>query len=249
MTALINLPRAAWRRQPQTPVGVNWGNPLTKNCVFLATSTKNIDLVANVLTDYDGPYSNEIKAIEYASNFSIFSVTTPILAGTRKPVFFLTNHIGPPVQLETGYDTASKIYAYAPGCFYVEEVISNFFVLNKQMTVGYSYDMLRTSARHYIYKDGVLAHSTNGIGPFSNQVVGHTQASHTVSSSYFDYKTTVLWTRTLLDVEFRELNTNPWQLFAPAPSRFYLIPSSGGATTHDVALTLAYTAFSTRNAP
>lgn len=48
---------------------------------------------------------------------------------------------------------------------------------------------------------------------------------------------TYLDDRLLLD-----LSANPWQLFTPAPSRFYLIPSGGGATTHDVALILAYTA-------
>jgi len=43
---------------------------------------------------------------------------------------------------------------------------------------------------------------------------------------------TAVYNKAISDQSLAEIGKNPWQLFTPAPRRFYLIPSSGGAASY-----------------
>lgn len=282
MTALINLPRAAWRRQPQQAVVLS-KNYRRATLAYLPT-TCYYNLADNSRFTYLGGrspvfgYSAQGAGMRSPS-YSIISTNTGLLGKTINPASvnwpgITVIGVGVINTKNAQYNTVATLNSGTMGAdggwslfartyngrtlvFYAGNSANaialagyqteNFLTLpinttqsfvaigrwnkntihlNAQLSVSGYFSV----SNSHVY-DWANASLTEKIGYYANNRSNDEFINCVVVLPYF-----------IGDAETLELINNPWQLFAPAPSRFYLIPGSGGATTYDVALTLAYTA-------
>lgn len=278
MSALINLPRAAWKRQPQGPANID---PRYSKSVDLALiggqryfakggtySDTGVPIGAGSAgLAHKGDGSAYINAgyrafalpITHVALFSSSSATMGCIAGE---IDNITNYIERTyVNSADGGNSASS--GYISFCYrstnnstHVIQSASSLaindsashcmvFSMRKQSsgsnnsTLCLDGKIITTSIN---YQNGDLIYNQTGMMDYPLDILSqNARGSHYTIYSGFNLYLFARLTGDLSDSLLLDLSADPWQLFTPAPSMFYLIPSSG-ATTYDVALTLAYTA-------
>ena len=254
MVALLNMPRAAWKRQPSNSerVGVNWGNPLASWLAFLTDLSSAKDVVKNapgvitgtkkVINRYGisrGFYSTYGAA---TTDKALFNVN---LSSLQRTIFFrfLRNGDGGN-SLGRIFDGANQYILNASGEYHyysARSTTGGVWYISQEFNqtvvdLVITYDASSTSNSPYFYLNGLLKSkstlqlpSGTAADTISALAIGN---SNSVARGFDGFiQLGAFWSRVLSPYEIAELSRNPWQLFAPAPSRFYLIPSSGGVIT------------------
>lgn len=247
MVALINLPRAAWKRQPQGGINILWSHPLIP-----LLNVKGI-MVGGIGT----PYAESVLGSR-----SYFNVNKPV-AGRQG---LRTGLYGSGVATLSG--SVCKINGNSRSVFVLADALvysGSSYLLGAHSEIGLRMGgsgvsaLIETTVTTY-YTDYIVPRK----GDFAAWCVWDYEAN--MGTLYCDdesasvtttgthtYNTTTLRLGGLAErgVYFvvacqgavndaalrQELIKNPWQLFAPRDSRFYLIPS--GASSYQLVSSLA----------
>lgn len=261
MAHLIRMPRAAWRRQPQGGVSIHRGNPLTAALVDAwlphQWGVNRVWPKNRLATVYQAGQDGRLAAnpqnissgttgIEYFHPPCTLYARNTVVASWGGGTIYLAGSTGD----GDGIGFAASPYEYL---FSLQRNYTGISALSttfggSQITAGARHHLLARSLSNTFHeftatniKTGASSYrtATTDTSAIVFQDLGTVSFGYSgrLAPSLF-----VVWNRALDDAEIRALYQNPWQLFRPRPSRFILIPSSGGATTHDAALTLAYIA-------
>lgn len=272
MTALINLPRAAWRLQPQGVVRLNPSLCTGSQC-FAYTPiqsitqngcSKSIQIVDTVqrYTESGGQYSQGLNLSAgvflpgvnrvRSGNIVYLFVMIPTSTGIGNIAGF-GNNGSPTLYVEQFQLNANASGSASAGNF--RSVFRNnsgsvtscttaspILTVGKLITVAIT---LKSNSVIQYFVDGKEISLTFGTTSFTDSDTSLMNKQFAIHN--FNYGSgssiTALYgidggiakvaLMARLDIPYqyaKELSINPWQIFAPAPSRFYLIPGSGAAS-------------------
>jgi len=242
MTALINMPRAAWKRQPQGMADVNWNNSLTRGLLLCALPFQNNAVdhsIPNIPSGGIGFVSTSLGIEANSQN------NTGVMFALNKPkamlwygsvfnsneryigIFAKTNRLG--------------FYFYVDGTNQVQFVIvstgwdtknTGVFIENNKPALLISSSS--SNSNHKVFINGKFIASYSNNIDLSVMDIG---GAYYKDSYYYDGKIYggalySVWNRSLDDFEIKFLYENPWQLFESRPSRFILIPSSDASSVY-----------------
>lgn len=248
MTALINLPRAAWKRQPPGHVQVNAANGLTQGLISLYHAPTDRDLVLNRQAfgyKATSPYF-ESRGVKSVTDRGVAAPANAALATAVNGFPGLQPIAVTMLQLQrfasSGTYTSSSNAGWANGGYNlgVRYSSANFFPfagVGLEQAVSLKDDRWHwlgvsnnSTGQAIAWKDGRAVVTNN-----SAAAVSYSGLTNGYDAFYVNTKVpcvlSAVWNRALSAEEHAELYKNPWQLFQSAPSRFYLIPSSGGVLT------------------
>ena len=254
MVALLNMPRAAWKRQPTHSIRqcLNASNPLTRGLVVCVSGAS----LRSVATPFG---LGTTKDFVNTSNVAVTNLTVK-----NSTVFVYSYFFSIPEWSAAGYLYTDTTFSYPndKGIKLASAKRYGSYTVfsrddgnsNRSATVDLlTGDLVAGTA----FKQCLSIDDTYLVN-FYDHVNGRTKSAVTTMQGFTypeNYSgavfigpdaaathngTAVLlvarWQRVLADAEVVELYRNPWQLFAPSPSRFYLIPSSGGSTNQNVSI-------------
>ena len=246
MPALIGMSNAAWKRQPSGQVGMSpfWtANGLT--LLSSPTSHSQSPLVVNSSSEvtsigvgYNSPISYDYsKNIDYALGvslfFMIFCNKTYFSAGPGR-TRYASKFLHP--------DGFSFRDGWASGGFPGNQIQS--FVLTYRGVADYSITLpsgtlVGLSGKKTVgvrfannkpidsFVDGIKYERSGNTGVVRQDTQPVTFSDSTDGQPMV---LAALFEKMIGDEAYIELNKNPWQLFTPAPSRFYLIPTAPALT-------------------
>ncbi len=250
MSSLI-LPNK-WTRQPQTPVGIDWGNPLTKSLAAAISSISGTNLVNNVpVNGLSGagviPTPNNGLVADFigkASTSNVASTFEPSSNATGRTYFipFLRNGAG-------GGNFGRLFAKGAADCYLMEDVAVNVFAFVQngvgQRTFAPPGGLSGTVGWHTL---AVTIGSDSSIGMYLDAVPqsltavnGYSTSSATTPFALGNRPSDnarvwngqlgnlYIFDRVLLPAEIRQLNDNQWQIFK-APARRLWVTGAGGLT-------------------
>lgn len=260
MANLVNLSRAAWKRQPNGLITYDPASPQAKGlCAYFPLNGNAYEHVNRVYaspmngagfatTQYglastlDG--SNDYFdvpsiSLPLTTNFSIsFWALMASNPATTRQFIFGSNDSAGAVQVEIGFCNS----AYASS---VALQVSGSFKLRSTSSV-----VIQNTFQHFtiifastpaLYVDGVSVDVTLFSGTPFTSVIGARGIGRRSSGVplYFNGKIFDLrfYNKILSQQEAVDVYQNPWGLFSRKPSCFYLIPSSG-ATTQTTAVSI-----------
>lgn len=252
MTALIRMPRAAWRRQPAGKLEINGRNPLANGLIrVFGISLDGYEAVGKarsaVLQSSNASFTSEgmqfatasyslgnsiaagnLSEVYSTDTLSVFSLATPSALTARSSLWSIESA----VCVGMGYSSPGMVFSYS-GTGYTFESIPGFFGVGLPIKVGFTYDNLLTAGRSSFYKNGSLVLRTNptasGQLPASGVFYIGGIGSGSVSTWKGVIALTLVWKGALSDSAHAEIAANPYQIFAPRPARLILIPSSGSS--------------------
>lgn len=268
MAELLNMPRAAWKRQPQGAVGISRSNPITSGLslllpLFGSEATKNLitgenstlsSALSNIVTkDGRSLLFGTSAYVDFVNPTSITSGSQPItiswIQEPRSPSGYAGLLNWKPIGAssafvifqQTGADSNynfvvgprvgdyTKLARFSDSIGELTHGKNDFFVLKLPSGTGDCSDA-------QLWKNGVAIvrnTSTNFNNFGSNTADSSKIGALDTGSDPFEgiISNFAIWGRALSDPESMSISANPWQLFASAPSRFYLIPSEGGVIT------------------
>jgi hypothetical protein len=246
-------------RQPQSPVGVNWTNPITQGLVQLllfSTSAPNsvIDLVqGNVWTgtgmtrrptpqglatgdnSYSGYKLTSGKSFNFGNGGRYGTNNFSVVLGTYFPgsLLYLPEFF---TFDAASYSTTVNCNASDSGQVVMIVGGTQFFsaagtiAANKHVNLGWSY--AGTSGE--IYADGrsVLTGTGSNISTTAKTPQLHLSNDLTGRAPGGYMTHFAIWDRRITGAEHAALGVNPWQLFAPLPRRIWIAPTTaiGGAS-------------------
>lgn len=251
MAALIGMPRAVWRRQPQGPVDIDWRNPIAqKLCIAMfPCGGKAFDAVSGKLFDLMGidtsptihgwafrnAQANAGDHIELP--FEMFgAVSVHCIVSRDASVDFIDGKVA---EVATNRSSSSQ---------------PNFWEFNLGNGFGASGDKDKpriggtSSTVGVIYRNGIALSGTDPAdlaltnGEFQSMTVTFPNAASSGSGVTRIMGTSnlyalvgripiiLLYNKVLNLAEAMELYLAPYQIFQPRIARFILIPSSGPVT-------------------
>jgi hypothetical protein len=248
MSSLINMPRAVWKRQPQVPVRIDYGKDLSKNILAAILPAKNINVVNQKLGETSG---------------ALFTTFKPEGVGLRSrsdiEALGQQNHTLNPISIGTGGFSLCAMYSgimiSTPAFTVYGSSRSTYFgltfvpysgaeTLSLNLTSGAEFSNKLFFGTHHgggvnkSFVDGVNIASVSRLLDFGSlaspfAVCFRNGANNTKN---INLVFAAFWNRCLSDQEVSEVSKNPWQLFTPISSQFYLIPS--GNIAYNMASTL-----------
>ena len=251
MTALINLPRAAWKRQPPGHVQVNAANGLTQGLISLYHAPTDRDLVLNrqafgykVISPYfesRGVKSVTDRGVAAPANAALATAVNGFPGLKPSAVTLLQMQ-----RFASGGTYSSAAHAgwarttltgYNLGVRYSTANFNPFAGVGLEQAVSLKDDRWHwlgvsnnSTGQAIAWKDGRAVVTNNSAAAVSYSGLTSGYDAFYVNTSV-PCVLSAVWNRALSAEEHAELYKNPWQLFQSAPSRFYLIPSSGGVLT------------------
>jgi len=249
MTALINMPRAAWKRQPQGSVAIDRHHDAASCLVYAAVGGPSRNIVTGEKESVFGSIVTTVNAAGYAAynnsgenyigfptvaltNFSILAVAQSRSLSTYQQIFADDNQVVLRIFQFRTTDSAQLQFIRFHGGGVASATSS------ATLSAGVPYSamawstatecgaMLKDSlATAEIYSPVAFTSSSNTnwfvrVDNFTNREI-----------STADLMLRCVFSSALSLPLRQSLVENPWQLFTSVPSRLYLIPSSGGVIT------------------
>lgn len=276
MSALIRMPRAAWRRQPQGPVQVNCGNSITNQLSVLLPLRDRNDVTNLVTREVATPTAGVTNAtyaggkavylsavpdcIDFVNPASITSSTQPLTVSWIQQPINPTGFSVPVAWKPTGATYQLLIAQTVSG-----SDSNYYFVVGPTATVSslmarFSESigaMVNRKIDHYVvvipggaadcssaklWRNGIaITRNTstdyNNFGTDTNTLSRIGSADSNTHTFYGLIHQFAIWGRALSDAEAQSVGENPYQLFAPRPARFFLIPDAAGGGGGTISLT------------
>ena len=254
MPALIGMSNAAWKRQPSGLISVDpyWMSRSLLSC-FISVKHGVLDVANNKIyssTSVSQEIDQQGRTINFSSKVNIndFKQMTTTGGGltalvwinptnNQRAVFAQrTSNRNNHIELRTRSDNTSAALdnsiafrANSDG-----NVGSNITWVAAEIPLDGRYYLIicrSIGLLNQIFSDGVFFSerlADSGITPSDFALGG---LPDTTAISYDrSMRVAAFFDTALDDAEVFELSRNPWQLFAPAPSRFYLIPTAPALT-------------------
>jgi hypothetical protein len=244
MAHLIRMPRAAWKRQPQGSADICWANPLTTNLkeVLIGGQTRTLltqQTVTNssmTLTAYETQQSWYAGSASAKLSFPVAVSASPLSLLSVYRVRSLSASsrvVGCSSGSVSGYSIAPTTTNYRA---LVNGTGATFIIGSAMEFYKKKCDLLTiagTSGSRSLcfYENGVLSNTASAAYTVPTIDMTWGAAANASNSALADIALSAVWDRALTESEALEITSNPWQLFRPVQSRFYLIPSSGGVIT------------------
>ena len=236
-----------WTRQPQSQVGVDWSNPITRGLVFAGIGTDDSNLVYKTrqtsgLNQIVGSQGRALAGSQKHANDTRINVTSEVT------LFALTQNVG---GLGDNYPNLISKITYASessNSGYQLQLRAATGELRKLMFGVFNNNSYTTyallSATTFVTANQVFSacgvSSAGGRSLYINGILESTKAATTMGTptdgvqiggtgsgetrNYVSF----IWNRALTAAEVATVNANPWQLFAPR--RIY-IPTAAAAAT------------------
>ena len=238
-----NVPRT---RQPQTPTGIDWGNPITKGLQFAVVPFSRLTEVVNngVLTyDTGATYQDDVTGRGLFFNGTTDGISLPGSASSAYTVFGLVNINAANatrnvMSLGTGAAYAVQLRADSGNWSFYQSTATGgtdllagetgTVVAGKVTAIAGTWDGLSVIS---LYRDGLQRASTVAL-----TIRGSTSAR--VGQDNFGAKQgwsgsiyiALMWARALTAAEHVSLAANPWQIFSPLIRKIW-VPAAGGAAS------------------
>lgn len=254
MAELIGMPSAAWRRQPQGPVAINWKHPLTNGLKILlwwngkqwidlcGLQNRGIHSQAITVTNIGfAPLFNGQTDVYYSINSPappltlVSMVRCNSLALPRTAVGVGSTTVNN-TYYQLGINTDGTVRAVARAPVYVAANTTQSIETGKWFDIAAVYHT--TSLRYAAINGKLSAAETTSVilSPDRFSVGTAYRPAGFIDAFSGELLLPALYNRALSSNELAARAENPWQLFAPAPSRFYLIPSGGSSPTSQISI-------------
>jgi hypothetical protein len=233
-----------WRRQPQYPVGVDRGNPLSRGLVQLVSGVDTIGPIPSVgpyvATTPSGTASKVVgpKGYELRQTGNGYWLSSTQLPATRSVLLYLDIPVvASTLQLAltpgsgscAGWIGISAANAFTIGG--AADSATGSASVGHHAIVCTRYD--HGTSDHYLYVNGVLANSALSSSTLGDGS-GGTALGNFGSSGGFAFGGGILqfaaWDRVLSAAEIYAVSDNPWQLYAPLRARRYFGIATGAGT-------------------
>jgi len=242
MANLINMPRAAWKRQPDKLSSINsqWSGVIGAWLPLCDRGYDCVQRVNNVSSALTG-FTRSVKSNGFAISFSGSG------AGFLSKKSQSTNQLSFCISFYNAGSQNSRILWSTPleiipvntndGCNVYISGTSRFYIplpASVEITLAFSYNNSSSSNDPIVFINGNEVTVTRLSTPATPSLaVTYLLCNHfTIAKPLLGYTYMgAVMERAYSKSECAELTKNPWQLFDPSPSRFYLIPSSGGVLT------------------
>jgi len=257
--------RFPWTSQPQSLVGIDWSNPLSRGLAFVAIGGQPIDLVNKKLGTYVGTAGvvvgergQAFATVSGAANRIDFVKGSPANA-TGEVSFgsvFKTDSDTGALQYLINRDAISNLFVLRSGFLTVQQTwnatglfqSTNVVVVGKWNIASSSSPPSGSStaldAKLWLNgKKEVAGNATNGaLGVTSlGDTILHGRTSDNLRQVNGAQALAVSWNRVLSDAEHASFYANPWQLFAPIQRKIW-VPNAGGGGSHPSSGALASSA-------
>ena len=235
MAELIGMPRATWRRQPQSVTLKNYRLVAADAQLFKGgdgakysgSSTRIIQ--QDVVDEFDGTADYRELVAPEASNPTKSSCVVRFRVNAAPSgdsgAVVSRHHAGELIWI--GSSGVLAVFGAATGWIY--SGLPAEYGLGRWMTVAFS---VESGVRMKGWVDGHLFCDVaiGEIGQYIAFPFWLGRVAYTGVSGYLNCSIScVYYTESIVpDSLLSDFSSNPWQLFRPAPSRFILIPSSGG---------------------
>ena len=231
--------RVPWTRQPQFPVGVDWGNPITKGLqVAMLPASRPVDVAGNNLLTYDTGVTyqvdptgkgflfdgatNGVSTVGNATGaYTLFALVNPNALGGGKGV----------ISIGTGAAYTAQIRADNADWSYYHSTSLNSDILASE-TGAVVVGTLTAIAGTWdgltginLYRGGLLRSSNTVV---SSRPVAYTKVGLQWAGTIY---VALFWSRALTPAEHASLGTNPWQVFLGQSRRIWTPTSSAGIPT------------------
>lgn len=258
MAELIGMSNAAWKRQPSGAVQMNVRSSLCDKMSFLSLPGQSKPVVytnqiglypaemnaplfsGDRVVSTSGPGAdNSVNVISFFRKNSANDAYVAVPANSNYSIIIALDAYGTVVGANPGFIRKSDfvIMQGSTGKLWVRYSNSDFYSasainLTKPLVLVVSFtsgQKVAAAINNRIVINAATDKTTanlTGIGGFNS--LGMNTATEKVLGSYLLFAVTH---KAYSEYEMLDLQSNPWQLFTPAPSRFYLIPSSGGVIT------------------
>ena len=250
MAELIGMPRATWRRQPTSLVGLNFAHPLNRNVVSFVSAHGKKDFVSGKTIVLNSGISRSVDKTGYIYQGNSGSNSQIDIGAPSDFRSLLTNY--------TDYTVVLSLYVsnYTNRQFYISdansvggsysvhcEVNGSQIIFRYQMDgtgMVISYPISSDGYYHLVAPASYRTYSFYINGEYFNNYTiftgtGEIQAGTALRLASAGLYPSLGWrgkvlyagifNRTFDAAEVKEIYKNPWQLFRSAPSRFILIPS------------------------
>ena len=258
MSALIRMPRAAWRRQPQGSSRIDFSSSL---CAGLAEAYSMQSGLLSLVRQSNPTVTNNPVLVYGDTAVGLSFDTTKKLAypltATNPPLTLLTQYV---IRSTTSIGRIAGAFEASVSGFTIAPNSTNYRALIA--TAGANTVVLGTSIVTMELKTDVLVVGNTGnprsVSFWENGILSATgSGNYTASSGGFtlgadngvginagaaanaNIYLTALWNRALSSAEIIALSQNPWQLFQPRPARFFLIPDAAGGGSWTLVLSNA----------
>jgi hypothetical protein len=234
MSSLI-LPNK-WTSQPQTPVGIDWSNPLTRGlCLGNTASLFNNAVNGAPPTRKTISVSNKAETVYSHANGEIVFSAPGIRAFVGRYLFDPTNERFGGMFSSTNRSgiyfeyTSSQLKAvvFNNGAWSTTNIGSTP-ATGALITLAVVSD---SDTSHRVYRDGVLvATLTNTAQVSTFNVAGamYCDASTFYTAAVKDVVGFAGFTSTPSNTEIKSLSDNPWQIFKPQARRIWVAAAGGG---------------------
>jgi hypothetical protein len=275
MSALIGMSRAAWKRQPNHPVRVNWNHPLAANleeytlatpCGLLtAGGTISQSLGTVPPTNFCGPFGFGIRTFAtWNPQYTVASLTRLITISAvtlYARVLLPTNISGSSVRWVYRIDVNPSTSNYIGLAVNALNFTGNNKINGAERLTGAITVQAMRQYDVFLSHPGDTSEATlevfgvgtaNSLSSNLSYTAGNAsvQTGHNANTGAPGDKVFFvggLWGRVLSPAERSALADNPYQLFVPKQSRFYLIPTAAatapGVPTSLLNQNLAATSF------
>ncbi len=243
--------RTPWTSQPQSPVIIDWGNPLSRDLAFVAIGGQPIDLVNGKLGTYVGTagvgYGPKGKAFTTASGAANRIDFTKASPANRTgelsfgSIFKVDSDTGA-LQYLINRDAIANLFMVRSGALTIQQTwnATGLFQSTNVVVAG-TWNIASSSSPPFgsstaldaklwlNRRKEVAGNATNGaLGTTSlGDTILHGRVSDNLRQVNGAQALAVSWNRVLSDAEHASWQADPWQLFAPI-RRTIWVPNAGG---------------------
>ncbi len=224
---LISMPRAAWRRQPQGAVEVDWNHGIAKSLKLASLPSLAYRTLSSVTT---------VPSLITARDEVVVSMggTTPV--PNLSPINGVTvlGRLGALSSVDDGRIIQcgdSGLGGWRIEKSYVSITLTFYGIANYsgvQIAFDSSAWLPNTISFACVFDNANSTTYLNGRSIFSESVSSSIASTEPLKIEVMKHSVLFVFNRRLNDFEIFELHRNPWQLFRSCPARFILIPSFGG---------------------
>ena len=228
--------RVPWTRQPQFPVPIDWGNPITRGLqVAMLPASRPVDLAGNNLLTYDTGVTyqddpngrgflfdgatNGISTVGIApSAYTMFGLVNQNALGAAKGVISIGSGSAYTGQLRADSADWSYYHSTAGGGTDILASDPGTVVVGKLTAIAGTWDGLNGIK---LYRAGVLRASSTVI---TGRPVSYLKVGLQWAGSIY---VALLWSRALTAIEHVSLAANPWQVFLGQSRRIWTPTATG----------------------
>lgn len=210
---MLRITPRRWTSQPQTPVGIDWSNPITQGINPLPFNGANP--FSNGWTLTDGTFGSAVSPLGVGTKGTMRFSGPTVSTNTPYTVLVVATQPASTTSYSVSAGVNSRVWlGSATGYMRVSDLTNDLIAgactLNKPSVLIGTWDGTRLSSM----LDGVSGQSiTSSMGAGGPLLVMNFGTGYPYAGNV---ALVLWWTRVLSPAELASLSANPWQIFSPA---------------------------------